>query len=446
MKKNIMFALLLTFGAIQAVFAQSGDLEVVSVDPEVSPLQRGQTTRLVIAVNQNGPDDLPVGSARVTISIDTRFINWVTPLNITDECGNIWTVQTTNVTPTTAAVQLRNNSGVLASGMSCLISLPIVGVSAGDAAITVGSTVFGPGVSDPNGNNQAATSSITVIENTPVAPRAVNDMLLNVKDTDPPRMIAVLSNDIANTDPIDPARVRLIDPRGNEVITLTVAGKGAFAANPDGTVTFTPQIGFSGSVIVSYNIKDIAGRTSNQATITVDVSLPVTLVNFRVNNEGNAALLEWATSEETNSDCFEIQRSADGKSWAKIGKVPSQGESKILRSYSFVDDTPFYGENLYRLRMVDADGTFAFSSISSVHFGGIPLYVYPNPVAVSFSIKGEAESFSDLSILDLSGKVIYEKRSEEKAVDVSGLPNGFYVVRVTMRDGGTWTQKIMIRK
>nr|MBZ1363183.1 Ig family protein [Dyadobacter fermentans]MBZ1363278.1 Ig family protein [Dyadobacter fermentans] len=72
------------------------------------------------------------------------------------------------------------------------------------------------------------------------------------------------------------------------------------------------------------------------------------------------ALLTWSTTEEVNSDRFEIERSLNGKGWSTIGKVRSNGESSVLRNYTYTDDSPEKGENLYRLRMVDLDGTYAF--------------------------------------------------------------------------------------
>ncbi|PQA56090.1 T9SS type A sorting domain-containing protein [Siphonobacter curvatus] len=168
MKKLTLFTWFLLLGTFLQGYAQSGDLEVVSIDPAKSPLSVGETSELILAVNQNGPQDLPTGSARVTISMDTRYTNWVTPLTITDECGGIWTLQTTNVTGTTAQIQIRNNGGPLTFLAECIIHIPIQAVAVGKGSITVGSTVFGPGVSDPNGTNQGANSAVNVIGPTPV--------------------------------------------------------------------------------------------------------------------------------------------------------------------------------------------------------------------------------------------------------------------------------------
>ncbi|PMD96204.1 hypothetical protein BWI97_12995 [Siphonobacter sp. BAB-5405] len=164
MKKLALFTWFLVLGTFLQGYAQSGDLEVIALDPLKSPLSVGETSELILQVNQNGPQDLPTGSARVSISMDTRYINWVTPLTITDECGGLWTLQTTNVTGTTAQIQIRNNGGSLNFRAECYIHIPIRAVAVGQSSLTVSSTVFGPGVSDPNGTNQGANSSVNVVD------------------------------------------------------------------------------------------------------------------------------------------------------------------------------------------------------------------------------------------------------------------------------------------
>lgn len=63
-----------------------------------------------------------------------------------------------------------------------------------------------------------------------------------------------------------------------------------------------------------------------------DSPLPVTLARFDAVKEGSTALLSWSTTEETNSDRFEVERSINGKVWQKIATVKAQGESKVWQT------------------------------------------------------------------------------------------------------------------
>jgi hypothetical protein len=103
-----------------------------------------------------------------------------------------------------------------------------------------------------------------------------------------------------------------------------------------------------------------AYRTLNIA----DAVLPVTGLQFSASEAGAAVLLKWSTYTETSNSHFEIQRSADGRNFQKIGsyKAP-EGNSISTRNYQFTDYNPVEGANYYRLKQYDLDGHFTFSDI-----------------------------------------------------------------------------------
>lgn len=195
------------------------------------------------------------------------------------------------------------------------------------------------------------------------------------------------------------------------------------------------------------------GSISALAIASIATPLPVTLVRFTVekNNIDNpSALLKWTTSSETNSDHFEIERSETGKNWANIGNVISNGESKTLLSYTFKDTQPASGENLYRLRMVDKDGTFAYSRIQSITFDGKnpDLSVYPNPSADKLFIR-DYNRVKDISMSNLNGIMVYKSASFASGngfIDISNLTQGMYIVKISRVNGTVSTHKIVVNK
>lgn len=178
-----------------------------------------------------------------------------------------------------------------------------------------------------------------------------------------------------------------------------------------------------------------------------DTPLPVTLVRFNAVKEGSTALLTWSTTEETNSDHFEVERSRDGNDWGYIGAVESTGESKVLVDYHFLDAHPLAEENLYRLKMIDRDGTFAYSRIRNVQFENLEKgVVYPNPVNDKLFVKDLAKIVS-MRILDVSGEVVLRSGTlKDGGIDISKLAAGIHVVEITWPYGEKTTQKILIRE
>lgn len=70
-------------------------------------------------------------------------------------------------------------------------------------------------------------------------------------------------------------------------------------------------------------------------------SLPVVLSNFMAKTDGNYVQLQWQTETETNNDHFDIEGSANGSDFIKIGEVNSKaedGNSSTLLKYTYSID------------------------------------------------------------------------------------------------------------
>jgi hypothetical protein len=170
--------------------------------------------------------------------------------------------------------------------------------------------------------------------------------------------------------------------------------------------------------------------------------MPVTLVSFNAKKESNVAQLNWVTAEETNSDKFEIQRSHNGKNWNVIGELKSHQESKTTQTYNFTDVNVRPGSNLYRLKMVDLDETFTYSTLAEVTFD-IPseFNVYPNPSTGTIDITNKSK-IQTAAIYSLTGVLIWEGNPSHDAI--KALKSGLYVIKYTSVAGSTSTQKITV--
>lgn len=99
------------------------------------------------------------------------------------------------------------------------------------------------------------------------------------------------------------------------------------------------------------------------------------------------------------------------------------------------------GENLYRLKMIDRDGTFSFSRIQSVYFD-TQINFYPNPVKDLLKIKGVA--VGKVQLINNAGKVIYSTTHiPTEGIDMSKLLTGVYLIRITHKDGSSTIRKVV---
>jgi hypothetical protein len=96
-------------------------------------------------------------------------------------------------------------------------------------------------------------------------------------------------------------------------------------------------------------------------------SADVELLSFRVIAMLDHGRLEWGTGIETSFEAFIVERSSNGEDFLPIARINSTGSNS---EYQFTDSSPLDLETgrsfYYRLKMVNADGSYRFSEIREV--------------------------------------------------------------------------------
>jgi hypothetical protein len=191
-----------------------------------------------------------------------------------------------------------------------------------------------------------------------------------------------------------------------------------------------------------YNPASLCGNLSkNTLTATVNAALPVKLLPLKVyKTAGKTALVKWGTATEQNNSYFEVQRSADGRSFSKIlGRVNGKGNSSSITDYSFTDDAPGGGWNYYRVKQVDIDGQSSFTNIARVNFADkySSVVTFPNPVKSTLNIEYYTENAGQVKWIVIDGKGAVVKQaafavqsgSNLQQLNVGSLPAGSYLLR-----------------
>jgi len=217
------------------------------------------------------------------------------------------------------------------------------------------------------------------------------------------------------------------NPSGGGTVTIATPAVTSLGTNTVLTASFTN--GFSGF----------------GAGVAGSAALPVRLLDFAGRLIGNSVLLEWSTSSEINSQYFDIERSADGIVFNKIGTVNAAGNSSTIHNYSFTDAAAVE-HNYYRLKQVDIDGKFEYSKviiIDNKNYGG-NFRVINNPFTDVLDIDfGKVQAGkTDIRLLDVTGKEIYHTVNDVSGlsrvhINLSGrnLSAGIYLLQVNTNHG-----------
>ncbi len=145
--------------------------------------------------------------------------------------------------------------------------------------------------------------------------------------------------------------------------------------------------------------------------------LPVTLSSFAGVVEAPSVKLTWETAAELNSSFFELQQSADGLNFSAVGRLEAAGNSSTLKQYQVTDDHPFIPLTYYQLKMVDLDGTIAYSNKIVVDTRLLTINdpkVYFNGEHIILEKMPEGFRKAEIKLFDVSGRQLMNIHLEEQ--------------------------------
>jgi spore coat protein H len=194
-----------------------------------------------------------------------------------------------------------------------------------------------------------------------------------------------------------------------------------------------------------YGEHEVANRSLKFDIISVP--LPVTLTKFDLLQENNVVHLNWETSEEIQSEGFEVEHSMNASDWVKLKTIASQNKGRQLSSYSFTHHTPGDGWNYYRLKMLEQNGTSDYSGIRKIEMvleEKEQLYVYPNPVSDHLYFNSPSEVIF-VQILTNSGTVLKKLVGDfGSGISLKDFGTGMYILQITNQSGYTTVRNLVV--
>jgi hypothetical protein len=190
----------------------------------------------------------------------------------------------------------------------------------------------------------------------------------------------------------------------------------------------------------------------------VTATLPLTLLDWNARLNDNKVLLSWATQMQKNTSHFVIERSTNGKDYDEAVLLFAEGNSDKYTEYSYNDKIPAGSSGVlyYRLRMVDIDGQFKYSTVRVVRLGktkdALSIATYPNPVQNELRVT-VPNNWQDKRIVyevfNANGqslkKVINSKSSQTENIGFNDLAAGVYVVKVTCENETAVKQVLKVK-
>ena len=248
----------------------------------------------------------------------------------------------------------------------------------------------------------------------------------------------------------------------------------SFAGNPGG---YRPYGSVTLGATTIYGMTS-EGGANNLGTIysLEDISLPVELASFNVENTIEGVLCKWTTESEIENLGFMLERKTIGTDWQEIVSYKTdyglmgQGSTSSATDYEYLDT--FVEPNTtyeYRLADVDYDSFVTYHSVRTVTVEKTPLSsileeftvlpAYPNPFNPSTTITYGINEDSNVNILiyDITGQLITTLLNTEQlqgwhsmlwnGTNQQGeqVPAGIYLSKITS-GSDVKTTKLMLLK
>jgi hypothetical protein len=235
---------------------------------------------------------------------------------------------------------------------------------------------------------------------------------------------------------IDRNRLRFIRiqavENGTVIRTATIAASNLLVGNNYVSSTFNgvgnKELNFRLSVSSNTNSTAMVS-ISDFAADKIFIVLPVTFYNVSVKKENSAVAVLWKTGNEADVKQYEVERSRDGRSFFTAGVVPAnKSEQYVFTDYNAK------GKTLYRIRSVDLDGKYQFSSTVFIDNSKTnKLKAFPSPARSTVKLfHDKAGENTIITIYNAAGMKLREKKpaggSIQTEIELNGLPGGNYFI------------------
>lgn len=160
--------------------------------------------------------------------------------------------------------------------------------------------------------------------------------------------------------------------------------------------------------------------------------VPLKLVSFKALLLSDKSNLTWTANNEMNVRHYIVERSGDGKNYTALTTVNALNRNEA--SYSFADQNLLEGVNYYRLKMVDNNEKFTYSTVVSViNRKSVKTEIYPNPANNNITVSHiKAAPGATIIITNVDGQQLKTATvvagSIQTNITIDNLVRGHYIV------------------
>jgi glucose/arabinose dehydrogenase len=213
-------------------------------------------------------------------------------------------------------------------------------------------------------------------------------------------------------------------------------GSGGWTTTQSSTQTPTGIAGFGEALDGTLYAAGLSNGTIYKVTATAPV--PLKLLSFTGKKINGTHQLNWEVASQTKGDRFIIERSFDNASFTEVGnKVAETDRNK--EAYSFIVSITNNSTVFYRIKLLNKDGSFAYSPTISFKqettANDVKAHKNGSTIFISASININA-----IQVTDACGRILLTKNINAMGtvgLDANQFPAGLLFINVLQNKGNT---------
>ena len=209
-----------------------------------------------------------------------------------------------------------------------------------------------------------------------------------------------------------------------------------------------PKWGIYRSILSPSYLRDDSLRLAHITIYKGKTALPVNIVSLKSSVASNNTVnIDWTVEDEEDVKQYNVEYCSDNSinDFKEVYATKSIGNSNY--HYSFKNS--FTGNQYYRLKIINQDGSYFYSKIVSLLNDGIKCSIYPNP-ASSFITVYTGKAVNDLycSVIDETGRVLQKCliTGNTTSFSTDKLISGVYFIQLSQNNQMINSYQVIIKK
>lgn len=229
-------------------------------------------------------------------------------------------------------------------------------------------------------------------------------------------------------------------PAGSYIIVikdLPVSNEYLLKDNYTNTTTLLTN-GTSINITVDANTASY-GNARFELAIRANIALSNTFINVAALQKNGGIEVNFITANESiNSTSYQIEKSTNARTFSRVLTLTANGSN----SYSWFDASINQGDNFYRIKSIDKNGTIKYSNTVKVKIGSkdSEFSIYPNPVnggIINLQMMNIKKDIYTIKVINAQGQQVTSKQinhnggSASQIISIGSAPVGKYNILIT---------------